>query len=63
MLPLATLETEKRAEMFEHHKEKLAILIFKKRIKFIGHSTNFNKGCCWVCFNIDSLKKQPIQWV
>ena len=63
LLPLATLETEKRATMFEQHKEKLAILIFKKRIKFIGHNTNFNKGCCWICFNIKALKEQPIQWV
>lgn len=63
LLPLSTLETEKRAKMFDQHKDKLAILVFKKRIKFIGHSTNFPKGCCWICYNIEALKKFPIQWV
>lgn len=63
LLPLATLETQKRADMFENYQDKLAILIFKKRIKFIGHQTSFNRGCCWVCYNIQALKKLPIQWV
>ncbi|HAA0065723.1 TPA_asm: sugar-phosphate nucleotidyltransferase, partial [Listeria monocytogenes] len=41
LLPLSTLETEKRANIFEQYSNKLAILIFKKRIKFLGHTTSF----------------------
>ncbi|EKZ0882699.1 sugar-phosphate nucleotidyltransferase [Listeria monocytogenes] len=63
LLPLAALETEKRANMFEQYSDKLAILIFKKRIKFLGHSTAFNKGCCWVCYNIPALEDKQIQWI
>lgn len=62
LLPLSTLETPARAEMWEKYVDKLSILIFKKRIKFIGCSTGFNKGCCWVCYNIDSLKEALI-WI
>lgn len=63
LLPLATLETEKRATMFQAYSDKLSILIFKKRIKFIGHTTSFNRGCCWICYNIDALQEKRIQWV
>ncbi|EAE8037204.1 sugar-phosphate nucleotidyltransferase, partial [Listeria monocytogenes] len=63
LLPLATLETEKRATMFQSYSDKLSILIFKKRIKFIGHTTSFNRGCCWICYNIDALQEKRIQWV
>ncbi|MBC1233669.1 sugar-phosphate nucleotidyltransferase [Listeria booriae] len=63
LLPLATLETEKRANMFQKYEDKLAILIFKKRIKFLGHTQSFNRGCCWVCYNIPALREQPIKWV
>jgi len=56
LLPLATLETPARAD-------KLSILIFKKRIKFLGHTTSFNKGCCWICYNIEPLMKNRIYWV
>ncbi|HHP8970380.1 TPA: sugar-phosphate nucleotidyltransferase [Listeria monocytogenes] len=63
LLPLATLETEKRATMFQAYNDKLSILIFKKRIKFLGHNTSFNRGCCWICYNIPSLQEQRIQWV
>ena len=63
LLPLATLETPKRAEMYEKHSDKLSLLIFKKRIKFIGHQTGFNKGCCWICYNIESLMKNRIYWI
>ncbi|EJN3175699.1 sugar-phosphate nucleotidyltransferase [Listeria monocytogenes] len=63
LLPLATLETEKRATIFEAYNDKLSILIFKKRIKFIGHTTSFNRGCCWICYNIDALQEKRIQWV
>ncbi len=56
LLPLSTLEAEKRANMFEAYQDKLSIIIFKKRIKFLGHTTSFNKGCCWICYNIEALK-------
>lgn len=62
LLPLSTLETPTRAEMWEKYADKLSILIFKKRIKFLGCVTGFNKACCWVCYNIDSLK-QKIIWI
>ncbi|CAM3381552.1 TPA: sugar-phosphate nucleotidyltransferase [Listeria monocytogenes] len=35
LLPLSTLETEKRANVFEQYSDKLAILIFKKRIQWV----------------------------
>lgn len=62
LLPLSTLETEKRAEMYEKYVDKLSILIFKKRIKFIGCTSSFNKGCCWICYNIPNLEKK-IYWI
>lgn len=62
LLPLATLETPTRAEMYEKYIDKLSILVFKKRITFIGKKTGFNKGCCWICYNIPSLKHQ-ISWI
>ncbi|MBC1817163.1 sugar-phosphate nucleotidyltransferase [Listeria seeligeri] len=63
LLPLSTLETEKRATMFQEYNDKLSILIFKKRIKFLGHATSFNRGCCWICYNIPALQEKRIQWV
>ncbi|MEG1022369.1 MAG: hypothetical protein RSE50_12730 [Myroides sp.] len=63
LLPLATLETPKRAEMYEHYADNLSIIIFKKRIKFIGHTQVFNKGCCWICYNIPKLKDKRISWI
>lgn len=63
LLPLATLETETRGKMFEDYQEKLSIIIFKKRIKFLGHTTSFNRGCCWICYNIESLENQRISWI
>lgn len=63
LLPLATLETPARAEIYEKYSDKLSILIFKKRIKFLGHTQVFNKGCCWICYNIKSLLKNRIYWV
>lgn len=62
LLPLSTLETPTRAEMWEQYADKLTVLIFKKRIKFIGCSTGFNKGCCWICYNIPKLKNKLI-WI
>lgn len=35
LLPLSTLETEKRANIYEKHIDKLSVLVFKKRIKFV----------------------------
>ena len=63
LLPLATLETPKRADVYEKYKNKLSILIFKKRIKFLGHTQVFNKGCCWICYNIEALKDNRINWI
>lgn len=62
LLPLSTLETPARAGMWEKYVDKLSILIFKKRIKFLGCTTGFNKGCCWVCYNISNLTKK-IYWI
>lgn len=63
LLPLSTLETPKRADMFEQHADGLSIGIFKKRIKFKGHTQVFNKGCCWVCYNIPALKGKKLWWI
>lgn len=61
LLPLSTLETPKRAELYERHKDKLSIIIFRKRIKFLGKQTSFNTACCWICYNI---KKLPaLSWI
>lgn len=62
LLPLSTLETPTRAEMWEKYADKLSVLIFKKRIQFLGCTTGFNKACCWICYNIDSLKDRLI-WI
>lgn len=61
LLPLSTLETPTRAYMYERYMDKLSIIIFKKRIKFLGKTQVFNKACCWICYNIPKLKK--INWV
>lgn len=62
LLPLSTLETPARGDMYEKHIDKLSIIIFKKRIKFLGKDNSFNKGCCWICYNIPSLTKK-IYWI
>ena len=62
LLPLATLETPTRADMYEKYIDKLSILIFKKRIKFLNAKGSFNKGCCWICYNIPNLNKK-IYWI
>lgn len=61
LLPLATLETPARAEIYEKYSDKLSIIIFKKRIKFLGCKGSFNKGCCWICYNVPGLEK--ITWI
>lgn len=63
LLPLSTLETLPRAKMYDIHKNKLSIGIFAKRIKFLGHKVAFNKGCCWICYNIPALQDNPIWWI
>lgn len=63
LLPLATLETPTRAEMYEKHSDKLSIIVFKKRIKFLGHTQVFNKGCCWICYNIKALENKRFSWI
>lgn len=61
LLPLSTLETPKRADLYDKYKDKLSIIIFKKRIKFLGKRTSFNTACCWICYNI---KKLPtLSWI
>lgn len=62
LLPLSTLETKARADIYEIYSDKLSIIIFKKRIKFIGKDTGFNKGCCWICYNIPSIKNK-LNWI
>lgn len=62
LLPLSTLETPARAEMYEKYADKLTVLIFKKRIKFLGKTQTFNKGCCWICYNIANLQNK-IMWI
>ena len=62
LLPLSTLETPTRAEMWEKYVDKISILIFKKRIKFLGQQQVFNKACCWICYNIKTLNKR-LYWI
>lgn len=61
LLPLSTLETPSRAAIYESHKDKISIIIFKKRIKFLNKKSSFNTACCWLCYNIASLEK--ISWI
>lgn len=63
LLPLSTLETPGRANIYEKYQDKLSTIIFKKRIKFLGHDQVFPKGCCWICYNIDALKEKRISWI
>ena len=62
LLPLATLETPARANIYEKYADKLSIIIFKKRIKFLGCTGAFNKGCCWVCYNIKQIRNK-LTWL
>lgn len=61
LLPLSTLETTSRANLYEKYKDKLSIIIYKKRIKFKGKKTSFNTACCWVCYNIEKLP--TLSWI
>lgn len=62
LLPLSTLETPARGNMYEKYADKLSIIVFKKRIKFIGCKSSFNKGCCWICYNIEAIKNK-LNWI
>lgn len=62
LLPLSTLETPKRADLYEQYADKLSIIIFKKRIKFIGKKGSFNTACCWICYNIEAIKNK-LNWI
>lgn len=62
LLPLATLETPKRADLYEKYADKLSIIIFKKRIKFLGCKGSFNKACCWICYNVEDIKNK-LNWI
>ncbi|QIK70859.1 sugar-phosphate nucleotidyltransferase [Erysipelothrix sp. HDW6C] len=61
LLPNSTTETPTRGRMWEYHKANLSIIYFNKRIRFKGHKTSFNKGCVWMCYNIDGL--DPLNWI
>ena len=61
LLPLSTLETPIRSELWENYNDKLSIIIFKKRIKFLGCKTSFNTACCWVLYNVPGISK--ISWI
>lgn len=63
LLPLSTLETEKRANIWEKFNGKLSVIIFKRRIKFLGKTTSFNTACCWVCYNIPNLRGKQLYWI
>lgn len=63
LLPLSTLETPTRADIWQKFNGKLSVIIFKKRIKFIGKKTSFNTACCWVCYNIENLKERQLYWI
>lgn len=63
LLPLATLETRKRAYIYEKYSDRLSIGVFSDRIRFIGHEKSFNKPCCWICYNIPALKDKPLWWI
>ena len=62
LLPLSTLETPFRAKFYEKYENKISIIIFKKRIKFLGCKTSFNKACCWICYNIPTLQNK-LMWI
>lgn len=62
LLPLSTLETKTRADLYQRYADKLSIIIFKKRIKFLGKKTSFNTACCWVCYNIAAIANK-LNWI
>lgn len=61
LLPLSTLETPSRSELWEKYIDKISIIIFKKRIKFLGCKGSFNIACCWILYNVSNVPK--ISWI
>ena len=61
LLPLSTLETPFRAKLYEQYKDKISIIVLKRRVKFKGQKNAFNKALCWICYNIPSLPK--LMWM
>ena len=61
LLPLSTLETPFRAKLYEQYKDKISIIVLKRRVKFKGQKNTFNKALCWICYNIPTLKK--LMWM
>lgn len=59
LLPLSTLETPRRSEVWQKLSDKLSIVILKKRIKFKDKKTTFNACCYWMLYNI---KKEKLFW-
>ncbi len=57
LLPLSTLETQKRSEIYSKHVDDLSVVILKKRIKFQNFNNSFNKAMCLICVNIPNLNK------
>ena len=61
LLPLSTLETPFRAKLYEQYKDKISIIVLKRRVKFKGHKNAFNKALCWICYDIPTLQK--LMWM
>lgn len=61
LLPISTLETVKRSEMYKDHIDKLSFIFESKRVKFKGHTNSFNKGLVWICYNISNIP--IIDWI
>ena len=60
--PLSTLETPERSILYERHESELAVIIFRKRIKFLGKDRCFNTACCWICCGVKTIH-QKILWI
>lgn len=61
LLPLSTLATPFRSNLYERYKDKISIIVFKKRIKFEVYTQTFTQECCWICYNIPTLQK--LMWM
>lgn len=61
LLPLDVVATAPRAEMLEKRVKDLAIIVFKKRVRFLGFEQTFNRNLCWLCYKIPDLP--PISWI
>lgn len=61
LLPLDVLATAPRAEMLQIHNSELAIIVFKKRVRFLGFEQTFNRNLCWLCYKIPNLP--VLSWI